>query len=101
MEPIRLAGALPPGASEACGSGNGIPRQVGNSSGDAAVATLKVNTNKPLLAGFMCLPALSLIIYIPQPSETGPLQSFTLKALVLLGLLTATTSDFPSTLILL
>jgi hypothetical protein len=100
MEPIRLAAAFPPGVSEPCGPGNGIARHAGISRGDAAMATLKANTNKLLLAGFICVRP-SLIIYIPKPTETGPLQSFTLEEAVVLGSRKATTLDLPSTLILL
>jgi hypothetical protein len=41
------------------------------------VATVNANINKLFLAVIMCARAPSLIIYIPKPGETGPLQSFT------------------------
>ena len=78
MDPMCLAGVLPPLASEACGSLKGIARHAGISHGDAAVATLNANINKLLSAVFMFARAPSLIIYIPKPAGTGALQSFTL-----------------------
>src|ERR1700682_3729161 len=68
MDQICLAVALPLLASEVCGSLDGIARQAGISSGDAAVATLNANTSNLLLAVFMCTRAPSLIIYIPKPA---------------------------------
>jgi hypothetical protein len=69
--------ALAPLASAACGSLGGIAEQAGINHGEAAVATVNANINKLFLAVIMCARAPSLIIYIPKPGETGPLQSFT------------------------